>query len=464
MLIEFAVSNWACFKSEVSLSMLASGERKHKEHLAVLPKCRDVKVLPVAATFGANASGKSKLIEAMAFAKAFITNAAGMNDLIPVRPFMFDKDSLRAPSTFSFTILVEETLFQYAFSVLADRVVSEQLAEVLPKRNKVLFRRGPASDAGTGLPAADDFFLAPGIAEEQRLRMAFQGTRANQLFLNNAIYQKIGVFLPVFNWFRDQLEIIEPGSSFIPVEQFVSHNSPLGPHIAKALSDLDTGIVGIEFREEPFSTAALHPAEVQNLENNLKEGMLVRFRQGKELLILSREGGELKMRRIVSVHRAADGREVHLAMSAESDGTLRLLDLLPAFFTLGDATAKKVYVIDELDRSLHPSLMEYLIRLFLQSAGAGTRSQILFTTHNVQVLTQDIFRRDEMWLVRRDSEGVSELVSLGDFKDIRFDKDIRKSYLEGRLGGIPHISPSMALQPEPEIQVAERTEPYVAEP
>ena len=139
------------------------------------------------------------------------------------------------------------------------------------------------------------------------------------------------------------------------------------------------------------------------------------------------------------VHRAVDGKEVHLAMSAESDGTLRLLDLLPAFFTLGDATAKKVYVIDELDRSLHPTLMEYLIRLFLQSAGAGTRSQILFTTHNVQVLTQDIFRRDEMWLVRRDSEGVSELVSLGDFKDIRFDKDIRKSYLEGRLGGIPHI-------------------------
>ena len=128
MLIEFAVSNWACFKSEVSLSMLASGERKHKEHLAVLPKCRGVKVLPVAATFGANASGKSKLIEAMAFAKAFITNAAGMNDLIPVRPFMFDTDSLRAPSTFSFTILVEETLFQYAFSVLADRAVSEQLA------------------------------------------------------------------------------------------------------------------------------------------------------------------------------------------------------------------------------------------------------------------------------------------------------------------------------------------------
>ena len=439
MLIDFTVSNWACFKNEASLSMLASGERKHKEHLAVLPKCRDMKVLPVAATFGANASGKSKLIEAMAFAKGFITNAAGMNDLIPVRPFMFDKDSLRAPSTFSFTILVEETLFQYEFSVLADRVVSEQLAEVLPTRNKVLFRRGLALDAG--MPEADDFFLAPGIAEEQRLRMAFQGTRTNQLFLNNAIYQKIEVFLPVFNWFRHQLEIIDPGSSFIPVEQFVSQNSPLGSHIAQALSDLDTGIVDIQFREEPFSTAALHPAEIQNLENNLKEGMLFRFRQGKELLILSREGGELKMRRIVSVHRAADGREVHLAMSAESDGTLRLLDLLPAFFTLGDASAKKVYVIDELDRSLHPTLMEYLIRLFLQSAGAGTRSQILFTTHNVQLLTQDIFRRDEMWLVRRDSEGVSELVSLGDFKDIRFDKDIRKSYLEGRLGGIPHIRP-----------------------
>ena len=109
-----------------------------------------------------------------------------------------------------------------------------------------------------------------------------------------------------------------------------------------------------------------------------------------------------------------------------------------------DASAKKVYVIDEFDRSLHPTLMEYLICQFLQSVGAGTRSQILFTTHNMQLLTQDIFRRDEMWLVRRDSDGVSDLVSFGDFKDIRFDKDIRKSYLEGRLGGIPHISPRMA--------------------
>ncbi len=455
MLIDFSVSNWACFKNEVSLSMLASRERKHKGHLAVLPKHHSAKVLPVAEIFGANASGKSKLIEAMAFAKNFITKAPGLNDLIPVRPFLMDHDAFRAPSSFSFTILVEETLFRYTFSVLADRVVSEQLCEVMPSQDKKLFSRGPDPS---------DFVLQHGTPEETRLRMAFQGTRANQLFLNNAVYQKIDTFLPVFNWFRDQLEIIDPSSNFIPVEQFFSKQSPLGTQVAQALEELDTGIVDLQLREEPFSFAALHPAELQTLENNLKEGMLFRFRQGKEILLLSRENGEIKMHRIVSMHRTADGRLVPMAMSAESDGTLRLLDLLPAFFTLGDASAKKVYVIDELDRSLHTTLVAYLIRLFLQSTDSGTRSQILFTTHNVQLMTQDIFRRDEMWLVRRDAMGVSELVSFGDFEGIRFDKDVRKSYLEGRLGGIPHISPRMALYPDEEDQTPALPDPFVAEP
>jgi len=452
MLIDFTVSNWACFKNEASLSMLASRERKHKGHLAVLPKSRDTKVLPVASIFGANASGKSKLIEAMAFAKALVTKAAGMNDLIPVRPFLLDHDALCSPSSFSFTILVDESLFRYSFSVLADRVVSEQLSEISPAHEKALFHRG--SDAG-------DFTLAPGLADEERLRMAFQGTRANQLFLNNAIFQKIDVFRPVFDWFANQLEIINPSSIFIPMEQFFSSESKLGSRIAEALEELDTGIVGIQLQEEPFSTASLQPAELQNLENNVKEGRLLRFRQGKEVSFFSREDGEIKVRRIVSVHRGTDGKPVQLPMSAESDGTLRLLDLLPAFFTLADASAKKVYVIDELDRSLHTTLTEYLIRLFLQSAGAAARSQILFTTHDVQLMSQDIFRRDEMWLVRHDAQGVSNLVSLGDFEGIRFDKDVRKSYLEGRLGGIPHISPRMVLYPEQEEQPQV---PFVAEP
>ena len=87
--------------------------------------------------------------------------------------------------------------------------------------------------------------------------------------------------------------------------------------------------------------------------------------------------------------------------------------------------------------------MEYLVKLFLRTVGPTTRSQILFTTHNMEMMTQRIFRRDEMWLVRRNAVGESSLVSLADYEDIRFDKDVRKSYLEGRLGGIPHISPRM---------------------
>ena len=104
-----------------------------------------------------------------------------------------------------------------------------------------------------------------------------------------------------------------------------------------------------------------------------------------------------------------------------------------------------MYVIDEVDRSLHPLLTRQLIVAYLANCSTESRAQLLIAAHDVLLMDQGLFRRDEMWIAERISEGCSELLSFSDYKDVRYDKDIRKSYLQGRLGGIPRILLSNAL-------------------
>lgn len=126
-------------------------------------------------------------------------------------------------------------------------------------------------------------------------------------------------------------------------------------------------------------------------------------------------------------------------MSQESDGSQRLIDLLPAFVDLGNDDARSVYVIDELDRSLHALLTRRLLEDYLSTRSTGTRTQLLLSTHDVLLMDQRWLRRDEMWVTERDAAGASNLFSFNEYRDVRSDKDIRKSYLQGRLGGIPRI-------------------------
>ncbi len=107
----------------------------------------------------------------------------------------------------------------------------------------------------------------------------------------------------------------------------------------------------------------------------------------------------------------------------------------------------KTFVIDELDRSLHTLLSRQLLASYLADCGPDSRSQLLITTHDVLLMDQDLMRRDEMWVAERDADGSSELIAFSDYKEIRNDKDIRKSYLQGRLGGIPKILFGGSLRP-----------------
>jgi len=117
----------------------------------------------------------------------------------------------------------------------------------------------------------------------------------------------------------------------------------------------------------------------------------------------------------------------------------RAIDLLPVFLDLCADKSHKVYVIDELDRSLYTLLTRNLLEGYLSSCSSQSRAQLLFTTHDVLLMEQELLRRDEMWVAERTASGASSLTSFSEYKDVRYDKDIRKSYLQGRLGGVPRV-------------------------
>jgi len=157
----------------------------------------------------------------------------------------------------------------------------------------------------------------------------------------------------------------------------------------------------------------------------------------------------------VSFHQDSEGKEVRFDISQhESDGTQRVVELLPAFIEASGSLANKVYLIDEVDRSLHTLLTRSLLEGYLASCHPDSRNQLIITTHDVLLMDQRLFRRDEMWVTERDQQGVSHLIPFSDYKDVRNDKDIRKSYLQGRLGGIPRILLDGAFNQEASDKVA----------
>jgi len=159
----------------------------------------------------------------------------------------------------------------------------------------------------------------------------------------------------------------------------------------------------------------------------------------RDPIALSRKEGELIARKLVTFHSNSLGESVKFGMESESNGSRRVIDLLPAFLDLCVESSRKVYVIDELDRSLHTLLTRQLLNGYLSSCTQESRAQLLFTTYDVLLMDQDLLRRDEIWTTERTEAGGTRLTPLSDFKDVRYDKDIRKSYLQGRLGGSPRV-------------------------
>ena len=433
MIISFSVENWMSFRDPATFSMIASRERQHGERVPKLGKYQ-TRVLPVAAIYGGNASGKTNFFKALSFAKTLVVKGTRPDSLIPVETFRLDDKKTNHPSRFVFELLIGETIYDFSFSVTRKAVLEERLVVITSTSEKVLY------DRRDGEPNFDS-----SLAKDMFLEFAFKGTRDNQLFLTNSVSQKGDNFRTVHDWFKDTLKFVAPDSRFDPFEQFIDEKDPLYTTMNEMLQRLDTGITHLGSEEIPFENIPLSAPIKTELQEKVESGMTVELESGNARFVITRKDGELIARKLVSFHPKSDGTEAKFEIHQESDGSQRVIDLLPAFLDLSAQTSPKVYVIDEIDRSLHPLLIQQLLETYLANCSTETRKQLLLTTHNVMLMDQQLLRRDEMWVAERDKFGVSSLFSFSEYKDVRYDKDLRKSYLQGRLGGIPRILPGGTL-------------------
>lgn len=430
MLLRLSIENWMSFEKQASFSMLASREQQHGEHVSRVAKY-PARILPLAAIYGGNASGKTNLFQALQFAKWLVVTGTQPDNWIPVIPFALGASNAEKPSRFCFELLVDEYIYEFSFTVTREAVLEEKLVKVVSTSEKTLYER-----------KAGEIKFQPSLAKDDFLQFAFRGTRDNQLFLTNAVSQKVDLFRPVYDWFKDNLELVAPASRFEPFERFLDDSQPLSETMNEMLPQLDTGISHLSGDRVPLDSVPHLGAIMPVLNEELKEGITLRMRidPHNERYLFTREGGEIVARKIFTYHPKAGGGEVKFEMSQESDGSKRIIDLLPAFQELMAPGSKKVYMVDELDRSIHSLLLRRLVEAYLATCGEESRTQLFFTTHDVSLMTQDLLRRDEMWVTERDAAGNTSLFSFSEYKDVRNDKDVRKSYLQGRLGGVPRLT------------------------
>lgn len=457
MIINVALENWMSFLNRIEFSMLATREQHFGERLIKVRRIQK-RLLPIAALFGGNASGKTNFCKALEFAQMFITRGHQLNfaSKIPVKPFALDVAMKAKPTKIEFTLLVGTDVYEYKFELNQERVLSESLRRLTSPKDDFSFSRkylngkynltlGKFFERNFG-NFEDETIKSVGheykysIAE--RLQLISMSTRQNQLFLTSTVMQNVDVFKPVFDWFDKGLLLITPTSIYHQMERYADTNDVEFGKLKKLLGTFDTGIV--DFHRKELSIDALpFPVElVESIRIALKEGDVIKHTDRDNHFLFSMKGGELKVEKLVPCHLIPSSNElVEFDFSDESDGTRRLLELLPALLALQESDSSRVIIIDEVDRCLHTKATRRFLSEFLMLCGHEKfQSQLIVTTHDLFIMDGDLLRRDEMWAFERDYGGASTIFSIVDYCEARKDSNLRKNYLLGRMGGVPYIN------------------------
>jgi uncharacterized protein len=439
MLIKFSVENFLSFRKKVEFTTIASIERQHSQRLIKDPKT-GLKLVPITAIYGGNASGKSNLFKAIDFAKELITEGTKPEQPIRVNPFRLDSLTVNQPSEFVFEMKTPNNCYKYGFKVDREKVHSEWLKEIKKNSEKTLFERDESKQKKEDRFDISHFKRKMNAEDFRILKFNAIGTRPNMLFLTESVQRNMHIFKEVYDWFNTSLTLIFPESTIQGIEQSLLKMNELHAFCNNMLHKFGTGIDRLSIEDISFESADF-PKGVKDRIQAMKQGEVMEIRSNfGERYTASMQEGRIIMHKLVSVHKSLDGKtDIKFELLEESQGTQRLLDLLPAFYGLSTVLENKVFLIDEINRSLHPILTRSLIEYYLASCNEYSSSQLIFTTHDLLLMDQDLMRRDEMWLLEKDEYGSSELFAISDFKGIRYDKNLLKNYLVGRLGGIPQI-------------------------
>ena len=419
MLIEFSVGNYKSFKEQVTFSMVAANlvaKDKKLDENNVFEVDDDLKLLKSAAIYGANASGKSNLDKALGFMRWFMINSSKetqSTEKIGVERFKLSTETEAKPSFFEIVFLMNSKRYRYGFEVTRDKVVSEWLFYVPKLRETKLFERKMDNIS------VSKTYKADGIQQK---------TRHNALFLSVSAQFNVEIAEKILEWLTNKVKVVSGldvrGYKRYTVSCLMDNENK--DEILQLLKKLDLGFVDVKVEESEVTVDSL-PSE---LPDEIKSFIL--------------KNGGAKIMSVQTLHRKFDekGNSVSTELfdlnEQESEGTQKVFALAgPLVDTLKDG---KVLIIDEFDARIHPLISRAIVELFNSNETNPNNAQLIFMTHDTNLLSNKLFRRDQIWFTEKNRYGATDLYSLAEYKvPVRNDASFESDYIKGRYGAIPYI-------------------------
>ncbi|MBC8430570.1 MAG: ATP-binding protein [Desulfobacterales bacterium] len=416
MLIEFSVTNYRSFLTPQSLTLTANTATElQEENSFISPVSNLPSLLRSAVIYGPNAAGKSNLIQAIAFMKKLILSSAKESqegEKIDATPFLFNRQSSKDPSEFEVVFIQDGIRYQYGFAVNPEMVTGEWLFAYPGSRAQRWFERNYDSET-----QKDIWYFGSKFTGSRKVWQ--EATRRNALFLSTALQLNNEQLKPVFNWFDNKLVVVGEGESITPVfSTGECEEAEKKKKILNFMNAADLSISNISLEKKEFSMDDLPPDMPQSIKEDIAKDL-----RGK------------KLTELFFMHPSSDnGEDVALDFDEESAGTRKIFELAGPWLDVLDKGL--VFFVDELDTSLHPLLVRFLLNLFHNPQTNRHNAQLVFTTHDTNVLDQSLMRRDQVWFVEKDTENATRLYPLSDYKP-RKGEALQKGYLYGRYGALP---------------------------
>jgi len=410
MLIRFRVENFRSIKDEQELSLVASALTEHEESLVRVPQY-DLDLLRAAGIYGPNASGKSTVVEALGFMQLAVRDSQirwEPQGEVPRTPFALHPACVDLPSLFAVDLLLDGVRYEYGFVADTWRILEEWLFAWPRGRRQEWFTRDVTRE--------EEFVFSRLLTGENRAITAL--TRPNSLFLSAAAQNNHEMLSPVHRWFADQLLVASDRMRRVLTSRVSRgcRDAAYRERVYELLRNADLGISGLELVEDDAPEAVF-------------EERVVRF---------LRSDADVRL-----LHRATSGADVALPFFEESAGTRTLFALAGAVV---EALANGgTLVVDELDRSLHPHLSTHVVRTFGDPAANPRNAQLIFNTHDTNLLDAGILRRDQVWFTDKGDDGATHLFPLTDFRARKYE-NLERGYLQGRYGAVPSVGMATPLR------------------
>ncbi|NDV95739.1 ATP-binding protein [Dysgonomonas sp. 521] len=403
MIVKFTVGNFLSFKDKKTLSFEATSIKEHPENII---KHRGKKLLRSMVVYGANSSGKSNLIKAMDRMRNVLQYSVKLNpdEKLDYSPFLLSTETEGQPTFFEVEFFIEKDLYRYGFEYNETEIVSEWLFKTEKKKEKVLLIR----ENNTIIEIADSLTIE---SYKTRIRL-----NKNRLYLSLSAQLGLEEMVSIMHFFDVNL---------LPISGLLHQNifETIMESPDNYFGDIDIIKIVNDMLSIVFKLGFTKLEVVDSVDGKNKEIKTAHIKYDKE--------GKVK-------------EEVFFdCRQQESEGTKKMIDLiLPIMMAIVRGTC---LVIDELDAKLHPILTQEIIKLYYTKSVYTNNPQLLFATHDTNLLSSDLFRRDQIWFTEKDEVEQTDLYCLADMKlpdgsKVRNDSNLEKNYIRGRYGAIPYIS------------------------